>query len=250
MAGRSLIKYYWILQNARVTALSFLGYKRKTNRGITLSPTLSIQIRVKIASSILRSLILIKSFDLLPSLSLNLHAATVLQSIFIFNAKSLCKKKFVWLLFRFIYSNLCFLYFGSYLPVTTGKLICPHSFFICFSFNYNVELVSAITSSPYFSYVCLAKKFIFIWVENFCFLNLCVFIILPHDSIDPDSFYLYHSICLSYITSLTFHHSNIFFHSSAFLFFINYCRVFFVTDVRIYYRLRHQRFDTVEIAPT
>ena len=102
------------------------------------------------------SLVLITSCNVNPRFLLRLHDSSVLQSIIIFNAKSLP----INLLYDcFISSStnsyLCFLYILLYLFVTSGNFLCLNCSSICLSFTHNALTLSTITSMSLFSSVSL-----------------------------------------------------------------------------------------------
>ena len=88
------------------------------------------------------SLVLIASCKLHPKFLLRLHGSSVLQSIIIFNAKSI-RKNFL---------------FGCFIGLSTNSYLC---FSICFSFSHNVLTPSTITSMPLLSSVSLVISMIY-----------------------------------------------------------------------------------------
>ena len=91
-------------------------------------------------------------YNLNPNFFLRLHDLSVLQSMIIFNAKSICKNLlsdcFIGL---FTNSYLHFLYILLYLFEMAGKFLWPNVSSIFFSFSHNALTLSTIISIPLFS---------------------------------------------------------------------------------------------------
>ena len=100
------------------------------------------------------SLVLMTSCKLHPKFLLRLHDSSVLQSIIIFNAKSI-RRNFLFGCFIGLSTNsyLCFSYILLYLFVIAGKFLWPNCSSVCFSFSHNVLTPSTITSMSLLSSV-------------------------------------------------------------------------------------------------
>ena len=89
------------------------------------------------------SLVLITSWNLNPRFLLRLHDSSVLQSIIIFNAKSLrINLLFGCFIGSSVNSYLCFLHSSSHLFVTACTLLRPNYCSTCLSFSHNVLRLS------------------------------------------------------------------------------------------------------------